>query len=415
MSDAKWLAEEEATRFKPEEWGMATSREDADYLFLNLGPQHLGTHGVLRVVLQLDGETVVDCVPDIGFHHRGAEKMAERQSWHTFIPYTDRIDYLAGVMNNLPYVLAVEKLAGIQAPERAQAIRVMLAEFFRIASHLIWYGTQAQDLGSLSPLFYTFNDRERVFGVIEAITGGRMHPSFFRIGGVAMDLPRGWDRLVRDFLAYFPPRLKDYDGIVMKNRLIRARLEGVGEFTRQEAIEWGATGPALRATGLAFDLRKLRPYSGYENYEFDVPTAARNDGWGRATVRVAELRQSLRIIEQCLANMPSGDYKADHPLTTPPRKDRTLQDIDTLIPHFLGVSWGPVIPPGEACVAIEATKGINSYALTSDGDTMAYRCRIRTPSFAHMQMLPLLCRGALVSDVLAVLGAMDYVLADVDR
>jgi NADH-quinone oxidoreductase subunit C/D len=415
LPDAKWIAEEEASRFKPEEWGMATSRADADYLFLNLGPQHLGTHGVLRVVLQIDGERVVDCVPDIGYHHRGAEKMAERQTWHTYIPYTDRIDYLAGAMNNLPYVLAVEKLAGIDVPDRARVVRVLLAELFRIASHLIWYGTQAQDLGSLSPLFYTFNDRERVFRVVEAITGGRMHPSFFRIGGVAMDLPNGWDRLVREFLDYLPARLRDYDGIIRKNRLLRARLEGVGEFTRDEAIAWGATGPALRATGLAWDLRKERPYSGYERFAFDVPTADRNDGWGRLLVRVEEMRQSLRIVRQCLENMPAGTYKADHPLTTPPRRDRTMRDIETLIPHFLGVSWGPVVPAGETSARIEATKGHNSYTLISDGGVSAYRCRIRTPSFAHMQMLPLLCRGALVSDVLAILGAMDYVLADIDR
>jgi len=415
LPDDKWMAEEEALRFKPEEWGLKTGSGEEDYLFLNLGPQHLGTHGLLRVILQLDGEEVVNAVPDIGFHHRGAEKMAERQSWHTYIPYTDRIDYLGGAMNNLAYVLAVEKLAGIDVPDRAKVARVMIAELFRIESHLIFFGTMAQDMGSLSPLFYTFNDRERIFGIIEAICGGRMHPSWYRLGGIAHDLPRGWDGLVRDFLHYLPPRLKDYDQIVMRNAVFKKRTQGIGQYSTAEAIEWGVTGPGLRATGLAWDFRKKRPYSGYEMFEFDVPTATRGDCYDRAVVHLAEMRQSLRIIEQCVEHMPAGPYKSDHPLAVPPRKDRTLQDIETLITHFLSVSWGPVIPPGEAQASIEATKGNNGYYLISDGGALAYRCRIRTPSFAHMQMLPRLCRGAMVSDVLAILGSMDYVLADIDR
>jgi len=408
-------AEQEALRFHPEEWGMRRAHDGTDFMFLNLGPNHPGVHGVFRIVLQLDGEEIVDAMPDIGFHHRGAEKMGERQSWHTYIPYTDRVDYLGGVMNNLPYVLAVEKLAGIEVPDRVKVIRVMMSEFFRIASHLVFYGTYAQDLGALSPVFFMFTDRERVFDIVEAICGGRMHPSWFRIGGVAQDLPKGWDKLVRDFLDYLPARLDEYDRIALGNSILKARSRDVGSYTVDEAIEWGVTGPGLRACGFEWDFRKARPYSGYEQFEFDIPTGQRGDCYDRCAVRVEEIRQSLRIIEQCLNHMPAGPYKADHPLTTPPLKKHTLQDIETLIDHFLGVSWGPVIPAGEAFMGIEATKGSNGYYLISDGSTMAYRVRIRTPSFPHLQMIPLISRGLMIPDLIAILGSIDFVMADVDR
>jgi NADH-quinone oxidoreductase subunit C/D len=415
LPDEKQDAEQNALQFRPEEWGMKQEHDGLDFLFLNIGPQHPGTHGVLRIALQLDGEVIVDAVPDIGFHHRGAEKMGERQTWHTYIPYTDRVDYLGGVMNNLAYLTAVERLAGITVPPRGQMIRVMMSELFRINSHLVWYGTFAQDLGQMSPVFYLFNDRERALGIVEAICGARMHPNWFRIGGVAQDLPNGWDRLFREFLQYLPARLDEYDRTVMRNYLFKKRTKGVGSCTVKEAIEWGMTGPNLRACGLEWDFRKKQPYASYDQLEFDIPTGSTGDCYDRAIVHIEEIRQSLRIIQQCVDNMPGGPCNAEHPLTTPPPKARTMHDIETLIHHFLGVSWGPVIPAGEAMVPIEGTKGNNGYYLISDGGTGSYRTRIRTPSFAHMQMLPLLCRGLLIPDLLAILGSLDYVLADIDR
>jgi NADH-quinone oxidoreductase subunit C/D len=406
---------QQALKFDPEAWGMRRESEDAQFMFLNLGPNHPSAHGVFRLVLQLDGEKIIDCVPDVGYHHRGAEKMAERQTWHSYIPYTDRVDYTGGVMNNLPYVLAAETLAGIEVPQRVETIRVMMAELFRISSHLLFLGTYLQDLGALTPVFYTFSDRQRAYRVIEAITGFRMHPAWFRIGGVAQDLPRGWERLMQEFLDWMPGRLREYERAMMENAIVRDRTRHVAAYTTREALEWGVTGPGLRATGLDFDLRKKRPYCGYQHFDFEIPLGANGDAFDRGQIRIEEMRQSLRLIQQCVDHMPAGDYKADHPLTTPPPRERMLEHIETLITHFLQVSWGPLLPPEESLAMIEATKGINSYYLTSDGSTMSYRTRIRTPSFPHLQQIPAVMRGGFVPDLIAHLGSIDFVMADVDR
>ncbi|HEB77067.1 MAG TPA: NADH-quinone oxidoreductase subunit C/D [Methylothermaceae bacterium] len=416
LSEEEQWSEQQSLRFDPAEWGFEQpGDEDFDYLFLNVGPNHPSTHGVFRVALQLVGEVIVDAVPDIGYHHRGAEKMGERQSWHSYIPYTDRIDYLGGALNNLPYVMALEQLAGIEVPPRAQMIRVMLSELYRIASHLLFYGTFAQDLGQLAPIFYMFTDREKVFDITQAISGARMHASYFRIGGVAWDLPKGWQRLLTDLLDWMPRRLDEYDKLVLDNAILKRRTRGIGAYDTRDAIDWGVTGPGLRATGLAWDLRKVRPYSGYDQFEFDIPTGNHGDCYDRCRVRAEEIRQSIRILRQCLDHMPEGPYKANHPLAVPPPKDRTLHDIETLIQHFLSVSWGPVMPVGETFAVVEATKGWNGYYLISDGNTMSYRTRIRTPSFPHLQMIPKLARGMMIADLVAILASIDYVMADVDR
>lgn len=407
--------EENALQFKPEDWGMKRESEHSEFMFLNLGPNHPSAHGVFRVVLQLDGEEIVGAVPDVGYHHRGAEKMGERQTWHTYIPYTDRIDYLGGVMNELPYVMNLEQMLGIKVPERVKVARVMLCEFFRITSHLMFLGTYVQDIGFMSPIFWMFSDRQKAYDVIEAICGFRMHPAFFRIGGLTMDLPRGWDRKVKEFIDWFRPRLDEYERMIVPNKIVVERSKHIGAYSQDEAIDWGITGPGLRSTGVDFDLRKARPYSGYENFDFEVPLGVNGDCQDRLEIRIEEMRQSTNIIEQCLNNMPAGDYKADHPLTTPPMKERTMHDIETLIAHFLTVSWGPVVPAMESSCMVEATKGLNSYYLISDKNTTSYRTRIRTPSFMHLQQIPLISQGGMIADLVAIIGAIDFVMADVDR
>ena len=406
---------DEALRHQPEDAGNLVQEEGDDIFVLNMGPHHYSTHGLLRVALAMRDETIQDMSLDIGFHHRGVEKIGERQSWHQFIPYTDRVDYLAGVANNLSYLTALETLAGIEVPERAQFIRVMLAELFRISNHLVYYGTFVQDLGAMSPIFYQFREREMIMDIVETITGGRLHPSWFRIGGVAMDLPEGWRELVDGFTSVFEQRLNEYEKLVRQNPIFRRRTKGVGVLSAQQAMEWGVSGPNLRACGVEWDLRKKMPYSGYEKFWFEVPTAPDGDCFSRYLVRVEEMRQSLMIVKQAAEEMPGGRYLSDDYRYHLPPKGETLQNIESLIHHFVNSTRGATVPKGEAYHATESPRGEQGYYLVSDGGTSAYRMRLRTPGFANMQVVPGICRGLSLADFVAVLGSWDFILPDIDR
>jgi NADH-quinone oxidoreductase subunit D len=388
---------------------------DINIMTLNMGPQHPSTHGVLRVILELDGEVVVKATADIGYLHRGLEKLAESKTYHQCIPLTDRLDYVAGMSNNLAYVLAVEKLLGLEVPPRAQAIRVLLCELQRIASHLFWLGTHAHDIGAMTPLFYALRERDEILFLFERVCGSRLTPSYFRVGGLAQDLPEGFEEKCREFTLSFPARVDEYEALLTQNEIWMRRTRGVGSISAEEAINQGLSGPLLRASNVNWDLRKAFPYSGYEKYEFFVPTGKKGDVYDRYLVRLMEMRQSNEIVRQALDGIPGGPVIVQDPKFVYPPKDRVQESIEALIHQFHLASSGFPVPSGEAYASIESPKGELGFYLVSDGSNKPWRFRVRPPSFLNLSSLSTLVQGRLVADVVAIIGSIDIVLAEIDR
>ena len=382
---------------------------------LNMGPQHPSTHGVLRLILELDGETVVKAACDIGYLHTGIEKEAEAKTWVQAVTLTDRIDYLCPLINNLCYSLAVEKLLGLEIPPLAQWMRVMLGELTRINSHLVWLGTHAMDIGAMSMFLYCMREREDILRIFEMFSGQRMMTSYFRPGGLTLEPPRGWQQPVKKFLDGFPSKVDEYEDLLTNNPIFLRRTKGVGYATLEDLIDYGVTGPMLRASGLAWDIRKTEPYCGYEKFDFDVPTRTEGDVYARYQVRVEEMRQSARIARQALDGMPSGPWQAYAPKILPPSREQMKTEMEALIHHFKIVTEGYRVPEGEVYQVVESPRGELGYYVVSDGGTRPYRCFVHGPSFGNLQSLPKLVEGRLVADAIAALGSTDFVLGDIDR
>ncbi len=394
----------------------AVAEFETEKMSLSMGPSHPSTHGVLRLQFELDGEIVTKCDPVIGYLHRGDEKIAENMTYNQFVPYTDRLDYLAPLANNMAYAIAVEKLAKLEVPARCQAIRVLTAEMARISAHLLGLGAFGIDTGAWTVFMYSFTEREKLYKLFEELTGARFTTSYSRIGGLQRDVPEGWTGRVNAFCDQFLPILEDILGLLTRNKIFMDRTVGVGTISKADAIAYGLTGPNLRGSGVGLDLRKDKPYSGYEQYEFDIPVGTKGDSYDRYLVRGEEMRQSVRIIKQVIAKFPDGPwYATDARKIFAPSKDKILTSMEELIQNFMLVTEGPQMPPGEVYFEAENPKGALGFYVVSKGGGVPWRLKIRAPSFCNLSILPKLCVGSMVSDVVAILGSLDFVMGECDR
>lgn len=388
---------------------------NTEKMTLNMGPQHPSTHGVLRLVLELDGEVITKVTPDIGFLHRGVEKLSEYRTYHQTLPLTDRLDYLAPMSNNLGYVLSVEKLLGIEIPERAQTIRVIMAEMARLQSHLVWLACHALDIGAMTVFIYAFREREVVMETYELISGARMTSNFFRIGGLSQDVPQEFEKKVRDFVESMPGHLDTYEGLLTTNPIWLKRTVNNGVISAEDAIDFGVTGPALRGSGVDWDLRRDNPYSGYDKYKFKVPVGEKCDTFDRYKVRLVEMREACKIIKQALDSLKPGPILADDPQVCYPPKENVYNSIEGLIHHFKIASEGFPVPEGEVYQSVEAPKGELGFYIVGDGGNKPYRMRVRPPSFVNLQAMEKMCKGFMIADLVAVIGTLDIVLGEIDR
>jgi len=384
-------------------------------VLLNMGPQHPSTHGVLRLLLELDGEVIINCIPDIGFLHTGIEKNMESKRWEMAEVMTDRTDYLNNTGNNLAYCLAIERLAELDVPLRAQAVRVILVELERISNHLVWLGTHALDLAAMSLFLYCFREREAILDIKEMCSGQRMMTTYFRPGGLWRDIPADFEIAVRRFVRMFPGRIKQYDALLAKNPIWMDRTRNIGKISAKEAINLSLTGPVLRGSGVAYDVRKAQPYSGYEQYDFMIPTGTHGDVYDRYLVRMEEMRQSLRIIQQALDKLPYGPFRSNNRKYVPPPRAELGTSMEAVIHHFKLWTEGFTLPKGAVYQPVESPKGELGYYLESNGGNQPHRVHMRTPSFLHLQALPILCKGHLVADLVGIIGSIDIVLGDCDR
>jgi len=403
-----------ATQNLPPQFEVVDNSLDSQ-MTISMGPQHPSTHGVLRLELVLDGESVIKTTPDIGYLHTGMEKLFEYKKYQQGIVITDRMDYLNPLGNNLAYVMAAEKLLALEIPERAQTIRVLMCELQRIASHLVWLGTHALDLGAMTVFFYCFREREKILNLIEACSGGRLTPSYFRIGGIMMDLPAGFERRVKQFTDNFPSAIDRFHTLLTGNTIFQKRTQGVGVISAEDAIDWGVSGPCLRASGVGLDLRRANPYSSYETYDFEVPVEHGGDVWSRYIVRMSEMRESLKIVIQASSRLKPGPVKADAPKVVLPEREAVKTHMDALIHHFLIVAEGFSVPAGEVYHPIEGSKGELGVYMKSDGSAKPNRVHVRAPSFVNLSALPHMVEGEMLADVVAVIGSIDIVLGEIDR